>query len=310
MRLKFKGIFCFIFSFVLSISLAFPALALVDKTEEFYVADYADVLKSDTKKDIIEDNDSLFAQTGAQIVVVTVRYLEDDYYADEYAVELFDSWGVGDSEKNNGMLLLLVTEEGKAWLSQGAGIKDAFTNDKINSMLDKYFWEEFDRGNYDKAVDELFDELIEWYEDYYGFKLGDGSYALEPARQAGGFSIFRFMLGFFVVVLALVLFALFIALAGHRRYRPRPPYPPYPPMGGFYRGFRPWHLGFRPRPPRPPRPPMDRGSGFSSGFDFGSSSHSSGFRSGGGGRSSGFGGGCGGGFGGGGRSGGGGGGRR
>ena len=315
---------------VICIFMAFaaaPAFALVDKTDDFYVADYADVLKDGTKKDIISQNETLYDLTGGQIVVVTVRYLESGYYADEYAVELFNSWEVGDREKHNGMLLLLVTEEDKGWLSQGAGIKNDFTNEDASDLLDRYFWKKFDNGDFDEAVSSLFPHLISWYEDYYNVDLSSsGNYVDGSDYDSGGnygndnggfISIFgtfwRISKMTFLIIAVVVIIILCSLFGGRRRRR----YYGRPPMGpGFGPGPRPPHYGpgpgFGPRPPRygpgpgfGSRPPRSSGG-------FGSSRPSSGFRSGGGGRSSGGGGGRSGGFhsGGGGRSGGGGAGRR
>ena len=57
----------------LIILLAFmPAVSaeVVDPTTEFYVADYAYVIDDDTENYIIAINDSLYEQTGAQIVIL------------------------------------------------------------------------------------------------------------------------------------------------------------------------------------------------------------------------------------------------
>jgi len=155
---------------IFALTVMAPASAIVDKSEEFYVADYAGVLTERTKQDIIDTNEVLEDHTGGQIVVVTVEYL-DGLYSDEYAVRLMNDWGVGDADKNNGMLLLLATEENKAWLTQGAGIDSAFDSDKIGSLLDEYFWDDFDNGEFDKAVSGLFTQLVNWYEDYYDFDI-------------------------------------------------------------------------------------------------------------------------------------------
>lgn len=298
-----KGLFSvFIALAVLIISIT-PALALLEATEDFYVADYAEVLSESTESDIISQNELLYEQTGGQIVIVTVRYLEDGYYADEYAVKLFNDWGVGDSEKNNGILLLLVTEEGKGWLTQGSGIENELTNDDVDAMLEKYFWKKFDSGDFDGAVESIFAELIEWYEDTYNFNLGDGSYVdtsydnsnVVVNTVSATSRVFKFLFKAIVfIIIIVVIVALNSVGPARRSYRRRTWAPPPPPPPG---------MGFRP-------PAGRRSSGFrSSGFNSGSS------RSGGGGRSSGgFGGGrsSGGGFrgGGGGRSGGGGAGRR
>jgi len=92
-----KAVFTLIFALVLILSPAFYASAVVDQTEAFYVADYAGVLSEDTAQRIIETNGYLEQSCGgAQIVVVTIEYLDTFQYTDEYAVHLFNQWGVGD----------------------------------------------------------------------------------------------------------------------------------------------------------------------------------------------------------------------
>jgi len=58
-----------------------PVIALaggvVEPTEDFYVADYANVLDDQTEDYIIAQNKGLEKRTGAQIVVVTVDFLDD-----------------------------------------------------------------------------------------------------------------------------------------------------------------------------------------------------------------------------------------
>ena len=72
--------------------LCVPALAVVDKSDDFYVADYANVLSESTRKNIINYNGSLEQQCDrAQIVVVTVKYL-DGMSSSEYAMQLFNDW--------------------------------------------------------------------------------------------------------------------------------------------------------------------------------------------------------------------------
>jgi len=108
-----KIIFFFLFLAILFVPrekvLAFDT---VDPTTDFYVNDYANILDSDTRQYIQEHSVSLANKTGAQIVVVTVPNL-DGASLEEYATKLFRKFGIGDSEKNNGLLLLLALEERK-----------------------------------------------------------------------------------------------------------------------------------------------------------------------------------------------------
>ena len=161
------------------LSLGVSAYAVVEQSDSFYVADYANVLKASTEQRICDYNGALEQQcSGAQIVVVTVDYL-DGMYCDDYAYELFNSWGVGSSEYNNGMLLLLAVQENKAWLAYGLGLNSVLSSDKVDNMLEKYFWQDFDDGKYDDAVNSLFDALLSWYDNNYGS-------AVEQAGSSSG----------------------------------------------------------------------------------------------------------------------------
>ncbi len=174
----------FLLALILLLSLlAIPALAVVDKSDQFYVADYANVLTPQTEDMIVNYNGALEQQcSGAQIVVVTVDYL-DGMYADEYATELFNDWGVGSSSANNGVLLLLAIQERKFWMVQGLGLSDSLTTDTINSLLDNYLAKPFDAGQYDKAVSDTFMQLLYWFDNQYGTQVVASNPAYQQSAQ-------------------------------------------------------------------------------------------------------------------------------
>ena len=175
-----KKFFSFTLALFLCLSMGVSAFAVVDQSESFYVADYSNVLSNDTEQMIINYNGSLEQQCqGAQIVVVTVDYL-DGMYSDEYAYQLFNDWGVGSAEYNNGMLLLLAIQENKAWLAYGLGLNSLLDSDQVDSMLDKYFWKDFDRGNYDEAVTSLFNALLAWYDKLYDAEVVQSGTSVSP----------------------------------------------------------------------------------------------------------------------------------
>ena len=74
-----------IFSIVLVTNSSY---AIVSQTRDFYVNDSANLLSDETEDYIINMNKTLEEQTGAQIVVVTVKNLEGQSL-EEYATELF-----------------------------------------------------------------------------------------------------------------------------------------------------------------------------------------------------------------------------
>ncbi len=284
----------------------------------FYARDTANVLSASTEETLAEYNAALERDcAGAQLVVVTVSYLDED--ADIAATRLMNDWGVGSASQSNGMLLLLAAKEYRGWLAVGDGIDSAFTSDMANDYLDAYFWDDVDQDRFDDAVLTLSSHLYDWYVDYYGVNdYADQSYGPDryPVQQetssAGPFAAVIVMLLLLVLFLWVIgavsrfsrmrswgysggFFPIFW-FGGRRRYRDwyrrqPPPPPPGPGPGPGPGGFG----GFGGGSPRPPaftsRPSAPRGRGFGgrssgggggrSGSSFRSSDGS--FRSGGGG---------------------------
>lgn len=206
------------------------AFAVVGPSESFYAADYANVLSNDTEEMICDYNGALEQQCdGAQVVVVTVEYL-DGMYSDEYAYQLFNDWGVGSADNNNGMLLLLATAENKAWLAYGMGLNSKIDSDDVDDMLEEYFWEDFDRGEYDAAVKKLFSELLSWYDGVYGSNVansaptasgmghGGGGY-YDSGSYYGGSSYGFSQLISTIITIAVVVIILSAVFGGSRRRR-------------------------------------------------------------------------------------------
>ena len=198
---------------VLVLALSPAASAVVDQSESYYVADYANVLSNSTEESIINYNGALEYQCqGAQIVVVTVDYL-GGLSCDDYAYQLFNNWGVGSSEYNNGMLLLLAVQENKAWLAYGLGLNSQLSSTQVDTMLDRYFWTDFDKGDYDEAVTRLFGALLRWYDGIYGSSVagaGGGTQNTQSSSETG-YSVYY---GIGRVLRMLIILAILLAIFG------------------------------------------------------------------------------------------------
>jgi len=235
--------------------------ALLAPSADFYVTDDAGVLTEATRRDIIDANIDLENRCqGAQIVIVTVKYL-DGMPSDEYANRLFNNWGVGSGTANNGMLLLLATEELKGWLVVGNGISGAFTDRMAEDYLDSFFWDDVDARRFDAAVRNICEALFTWYGDYYGVNQGVSvpadpvppqqwpQYETENEIYYYGYSWSPVMAMFWLVFIVVVIIIVFAA-AGADRSRHRSYYVhmgmPIPRyhwwyMWGAHRPYRVWY---------------------------------------------------------------------
>ena len=253
-----------------------------------YTYDYAGVLTDRTMEYIDAMNTSLFAQTGAQIMVQTVDSTDGEDII-QYARDLGNRYGVGSAERNNGLVLVLAIEDiaqnglvGDYGFAAGDGL--AGRSDEISNILYSTMEQDFAAGDYDAGVRKTVHAYMSWFSEYYGvtvrenyvppvretYTAGDGYYTESSGYLAPTMS----MIVYDLVSVMVVLFVLWLVLDGMRwrSYRRRylmpgmgiPTRPYYPVFWGRHYGR------VRPVRPRPPRRPPSSGSGPFGGFGGGS----------------------------------------
>lgn len=145
---------CFIF-----FSYTNKVLGVVKPTNNFYVNDYANLLDEETEKYIIESNIKLNELTGAQIVIVTVESLEGDSL-EEYANKLFREFGIGDKDKNNGLLLLLALEERQFRVEVGYGLEGILPDAKTGRIQDEYIIPYLKKDDWNNGIKNGFSAIL------------------------------------------------------------------------------------------------------------------------------------------------------
>ena len=233
------------------------------------VVDDANVLSSSTVQTITDLNAQLESScSGAQIGVLTVDYT-GNLTTEDYALQAFNTWGIGSSSENNGVLILLVMEsqeyeDGDYYLTYGDGFRNT-TLESQASALAQTMEDDFVRQDYDDAVTTCAQNVAQTIADIYGVSLSDGntnngSYN-EPAyddNSSGGLG--DILLGFITILFTVVLLLIIVSVVVYTFSGP---------LGGLFWCFGgPWHRG--PRPPRgrrnpPPPPPGGPYGGFGGG---------------------------------------------
>lgn len=192
------------------------AISIPDKTD-YYVNDYMNVLNQNTIEAINDKNDRL--DKGAEIVVLTTDYINTD--TEEFAYQVFNQWGIGDSKRNNGVLIVFVISEGKFWIATGTGIEDVLNSGVVSDIIYDYLESDFDAGNYDRAMTNTVNEIYRILANKYGTVSPTNS----DSDFGSGFSTFATTIGFALIIVLILVIA--IALPrGPRRY-----------YGGYGRGY-------------------------------------------------------------------------
>lgn len=199
------------------------AYAIPKASMDFYVNDLAGVLSRETTAEIMDTAPALAQETGAQIVVLTVTSLEG-LSPHDFAYNAATAWGVGDAEKDNGLIILLAPTEGKIWVEVGYGLEGALNDAKIGRYIETYALDAYTNGDYDGGTIELYRALLSAVMVEYGLDALPG---YQPLSQQEGMSE-----GAIIILVALVV--LFLIMNGGRRgrrYRGGPPF-----GGGGFRG--------------------------------------------------------------------------
>lgn len=206
-KAKFKRIWLiFIIFFCLFQSKTYASIP--NPTDNYYL-DELNLLDESTKENINKTNKQLEDKTGSQVVVMTLanpRGLEGNYYG----TEIFNSWKIGDQQKDNGVLILLLMseEEGQNQINiiTGYGIEGRLNDGKIGRIIDSFMLEDLRDGNYSKALNEGFNAVvgeiaaeydIELEKDYTGYQD-----ELADSNDEGGISLGTIV---FIIIMFIII---------------------------------------------------------------------------------------------------------
>ncbi|MFC5463391.1 TPM domain-containing protein [Lederbergia graminis] len=157
------SLFCLLFIPIQFVS----AASIPTPVGDIYVQDFANVLSTAEEQELIELGIYLDDHTGAQIAVLTVDSL-DGIPVEQYAVQALREYGLGDANKNNGILLLLSIQDRKIFIEVGYGLEGRLPDGKVGSIIDSYALPSLDEGNIPHALTntykKLFNEVAEEYQ--------------------------------------------------------------------------------------------------------------------------------------------------
>lgn len=239
----FKRLAAPLLAVTFAVAAALPAAALeVDKDE--FVIDNAGILSSETEDVIVNLSEALSETCGAQIGVYTVDQVGNSTM-EGYAYEVFNAWGLGDDDKDNGVLLLLASGDDDYWAVQGEGLETLLPTTTLSRILYDELEPSWVNKDYDTGTQQTVMALAEELAKIYGVSMdvsavaeGDfSSLGLPGTSQKGGFPV-----GAVVLIVVLIL-AVVLLLATPRFGGPRYRGPRYggpraffffgPPRGGF-----------------------------------------------------------------------------
>ncbi len=156
--MKPKAIRIFISFTLLFISLAAFAQRAVPPLADKRVHDEAQVLSPHTVEQLEVQLKQYEDSTSNQIAILIIQSLEGDVI-EEYALRVAhynptiqEGWGLGQGNKDNGVLLLVAIDDHKMRIEAGYGLEGVLTDALCSQIIRNEMAPNFRRGDYDAGV--------------------------------------------------------------------------------------------------------------------------------------------------------------
>jgi uncharacterized protein len=124
------------------------------------VTDMADILSDETETKINHLINHLEKTNGAEIAVVTVPETFPSATPKAFATELFNYWGIGKANVDNGVLFLISVSDRRVEIETGLGLQSILPNNKVQEIIDTKITPQYKQGNYDKGTEDGTKALI------------------------------------------------------------------------------------------------------------------------------------------------------
>jgi uncharacterized protein len=142
------------------------------------VNDYAHVLTSDQQQALEQKLRRYDDSTSTQIVIVTVRTL-NDYPLEDATLGILRGWGVGNKKTNNGIVILAAIDDHKIRIETGYGLEGAIPDITAEHIIEDNIVNNFREQNYYRGFDQASDALIlaaaGEYKAPEGYRKGKGA---------------------------------------------------------------------------------------------------------------------------------------
>jgi uncharacterized protein len=117
------------------------------------VNDNALILSENTRDLLGEKLKAHEDRTGNQVVVLTIPSLQGESIED-YSYEVYNEWGLGQQDKDNGILLVIVPDERKMRIEVGYGLEGSLTDLQAGRIIREIMAPRFREGDYDGGITE------------------------------------------------------------------------------------------------------------------------------------------------------------
>lgn len=137
-----------VFSFLFS-SLLFSFESIPEPSG--FINDFAGILSEHERAELENQCKNIEKSSGIEIGVVFLNSLEGRNI-EEFSNEIFNKWGIGKKNKDNGILFLISLHDRKIRIEVGYGLEHVLTDGRCGSIIRNNIAPEFKNGRYFEGI--------------------------------------------------------------------------------------------------------------------------------------------------------------
>ncbi len=140
------------------------------------VRDLANILAPETEARLTARLDEAERLYGPQVAIVTVESLEGRPIED-YSLDYARNWGLGDKQRDDGLLILMAPNERKVRIEVGNGLEGSFSDVFCAEVIEKTMLPQFRQGHYGRGIESAVDMVIAKVRDVPTLQANDNARA-------------------------------------------------------------------------------------------------------------------------------------
>src|SRR5579872_841188 len=117
------------------------------------VVDAADMLDAGAQQQLTAQLEAFERASGIQLVVATLPDLQG-YEIEEFGYQLGRAWGIGQRDKNNGVLLIVAKAERKVRIEVGYGLEGSLTDALSVNIINTVITPQFKTGQFAAGIEQ------------------------------------------------------------------------------------------------------------------------------------------------------------
>jgi uncharacterized protein len=189
--------------------------------KDVYVNDFADLLDAQAELRIRRDLSELYDQTGIEMTVLTIASMKDYGHSgpiEPFATRLFDTWGIGNADRKDGVLVLVARQDRGMRIELGAGYGRTRDGD-MQHVVDRSFLPAFREDRYQEGILSGVSETIYQIAGVYPGQYDSGTFQMGWQRVV---HYLREIGAWALAIIGAPIAALAFGIRSYLRRRPRP----------------------------------------------------------------------------------------